>query len=317
VEQKKIADLVFVDLYLSINSKEARFRKDRTSIVNTLSAVPPEYADDLDQLRYTLANSVLQDFSVDYGGVRYRIARLVDVFGTWFVLSRGVTQIPQLESLGHDPGVISQLQQLGRQSGLILIAGATGAGKTTTSGSLLQDYLTRYGDVAVTIEDPPELPLSGEYADGKGRCFQINIEEDDWEQALKASLRYRPRYIFVGEMRVPGAAFQVLRAAVSGHLVIATMHAGSVEQAVEGLVTLASQRAGGMANILVGDGLAAVLHQRLILKMQSTALFAGSSMGDPVRSLIREHKFGALTTFVEQQQAKREEERRNLKAGGK
>lgn len=313
--QMKLKDLVFVDLYLSIDTKEARYRRDRTSIVNTLSHVPADYDDDLDALRYTLANAVLQDFSVDHGGVRYRIARLVDVHGTWFVLSRGVAEIPKIESLGHDPAVVTQLQQLGRTSGLILISGATGAGKTTTSGALLQDYLTRFGDVAVTIEDPPELPLSGEYGDGKGRCFQINVEEDDWELALKAALRYRPRYIFVGEMRMPGAALQVLRAAVSGHLVIATMHAGSIEQAVEGLVTLAAQRAGGMANILVGDGLAAVLHQRLILQMQSTALFAGNSMGDPVRSLIRENKFGALTTFIEQQQAKRDEERRRSGAG--
>lgn len=310
MEQKKLKELVFVDLYLSIDTDEARFRKDRTSIVNTLAVVPPEYKDDLDSLRHTLASSVLQDFSVDHGGVRYRIARLVDIHGTWFVLSRGVTQIPKLESLGHDPAVVAQLQGIGRQSGLILIAGATGAGKTTTSAALLQDYLTRYGDVAVTVEDPPELPLSGEYADGKGRCFQINIEEDDWELALKASLRYRPRYIFVGEMRTPGAAFQVLRAAVSGHVVIATMHAGSVEQAVEGLVTMASQRAGNMANILVGDSISAILHQKLILQMQSTSLFAGTSMGDPVRSLIRESKFGALTTFIEQQQAKRDEDRR-------
>lgn len=313
MEQKKLKELVFVDLYLSMETTEARFRRDRTSIINTLSLVPPEYFDDLSVLRQALSTSLQQDFSIDHDGVRYRIARLVDVFGTWFVLSRGVTQIPRLDALGHDPAVIAQLQALGRSSGLVLIAGATGAGKTTTSGALLQDYLTRYGDVAVTIEDPPELPLSGEYAEGKGRCFQISVDEDDWELALKGALRYRPRYIFVGEIRMPGAAFQVLRAAVSGHLVIATMHAGSIEQAVEGLVTLASERAGGISNILVADGLAAVVHQRLALQMQSTSLFAGSSLGDPVRSLIREKKFGALTTFIEQQQARRDEERRKNK----
>lgn len=311
MEQKKLKELVFVDLYVSIDTAEARFRKDRTSIVNTLSIVPDDYMDDLNMLRRTLALSVLQDFSITHDDVRYRIARLVDVNGTWFVLSRGVTSVPKIESLGIDPAVVSQLQQLGRSSGLILIAGATGAGKTTTSSALLQDYLVRYGDVAVTIEDPPELPLSGDYGENrKGHCFQINVEEDDWETALKAALRYRPRYIFVGEMRVPGAAFQVLRAAVSGHLVIATMHAGSVEQAVEGLVTMAAERAGGIANILVADGLAAVLHQKLILQLQVSSLFAGTSLGDPVRNLIREKKFGALTTFIEQQAAKREEDRR-------
>jgi len=302
--------MVFCDLYLSIDREDARYRKDRTSIINTLNFVPPEYKADLQRLRENLALSLQQDFSIDFDGVRYRVARLVEVQGTWFVLSRGVTTIPKLESLGLDAGVVQQLQSIGRSSGLILIAGATGAGKTTTSSALLRDYLERYGDLAVTIEDPPELPLSGDYAEGKGHCFQISVEEDEWELALKAALRYRPRYMFVGELRMPGAAFQVLRAAVSGHLVIATMHAGSIEQAIEGLVTMAAERAGGIANILVADGLAAVIHQKLVLQLQATALFAGQSLGDPVRNLIREKKFGALTTYVEQQAAQRAESRR-------
>ena len=310
MEDKKLKDMVFCDLYLSIDREDARYRKDRTSIINTLNFVPPEYKADLQRLRENLALSLQQDFSIDYDGVRYRVARLVEVQGTWFVLSRGVTTIPKLESLGLDAGVVQQLQSIGRSSGLILIAGATGAGKTTTSSALLRDYLERYGDLAVTIEDPPELPLSGDYAEGKGHCFQISVEEDEWELALKAALRYRPRYMFVGELRMPGAAFQVLRAAVSGHLVIATMHAGSIEQAIEGLVTMAAERAGGIANILVADGLAAVIHQKLVLQLQATALFAGQSLGDPVRNLIREKKFGALTTYVEQQAAQRAESRR-------
>ncbi len=314
-EQKKLKELTFCDLYISIDREDARYRKDRTSIVNTLNFVPPEYSADLADLRQLLALSLHQDFSIDHGGVRYRVARLVDVNGTWFVLSRGVTSIPKLESLGLDPAVVQQIQSLGRSSGLILIAGATGAGKTTTSGAILQDYLIRYGDLAVTIEDPPELPLSGDYAEGKGHCFQISVDEDEWELALKAALRYRPRYMFVGELRMPGAAFQVLRAAVSGHLVIATMHAGSVEQAVEGLVTLAAEKAGGIANILVADGLAGIIHQKLVLQLQATSLFASSSLGDPVRNLIREKKFGALTTIIEQQAAQRAEARRQQASG--
>ncbi len=311
MEQKKLKELTFCDLYLCVEKPEAHYRRDRTSIVNTLHQVPEEYAVDLEDLRQHLSSSISQDFSIEHNGVSYRIARLVDVQATWFVLSRGVETIPQLEELGLDPGIITQLQNLGRSSGLVLIAGATGAGKTTTSSALLQDYLIRYGDVAVTIEDPPELPLSGDYAEGKGHCFQMAIEDDEWELALKAALRYRPRYLFVGEIRMPGAAFQVLRAAVSGHLVIATMHAGSIEQAVEGLVTMAAERAGNIANILVADGLSCVIHQKLVLQLQATSLFAGTGMSDPVRNLIREKRFAALTTFIEQQAAKRDEAKRN------
>lgn len=307
MESKKLKDLTFCDLYLAIDTEDARYRRDRTSIVNTLNFVPPEYREDLALLRQILATSVQQDFSIEHDGVKFRVARLVDVRGTWYVLSRGVTTIPKLESLGLDPAVVSQLQALGRSTGLILIAGATGAGKTTTSSALIRDFLERYGDLAVTIEDPPELPLSGDYAEGKGHCFQIAVEEDEWELALKAALRYRPRYMFVGELRMPGAAFQTLRAAVSGHLVIATMHAGSIEQAVEGLVMLAAEEAGSIASTLVGDGIAAIMHQKLVLQLQATSLFAGAGLGDPVRNLIRERKFGALTTFIEQQAAQRAE----------
>jgi len=304
VEQQRLKDLIFCDLYLCMDQPDARYRRDRTSIVNTLNHVPPEYTDDLENLRQQLALSVEQDSSIDHDGVRYRTARMGDVKGTWYVLSRGVVSIPKLEELGLDPKVVTDLQGLGRSTGLILIAGATGAGKTTTSSALVQDYLYRYGDVAITIEDPPELPLSGDYGEF-GHCFQIPVEEDEWEQALKMALRYRPRYMFVGEIRVPGAAFHALRAAVSGHLVIATMHAGSVEHALEGLVTMATELAGGLASTLVADSLAAVIHQRLILQLQATALIPSPGFGDPVRALIRDRKFGALTTIIQQQEAKR------------
>jgi len=304
MDQKNLKDLIFCDLYLCMDANDARYRRDRTSVVNTLNHVPPEYQDDLQRLRETLALSVEQDFSIDHDGVRYRTARMVDVKGTWYVLSRGVVSIPRLEELGLDPLIVSELQGLGRSTGLILVAGATGAGKTTTSSAIIQDYLNRYGDVAITIEDPPELPLTGDYGE-HGRCFQLAVDEDEWEHALKMALRYRPRYMFVGEIRVPGAAFHALRAAVSGHLVVATMHAGSVEHALEGLVTMATELAGGLASTLVADSLSAVIHQRLILQMQATTLFPSQGLGDPVRALIRDRKFGALTTIIQQQEAKR------------
>jgi twitching motility protein PilT len=305
VEQKRLRELTLCDLYLCMDAPDARYRKDRTSIVNTLHTVPPEYSEDVEMLRQKLALSVEQDFSMDHDGVRYRTARMIDVNGTWFVLSRGAVTIPKLNELGLDPNIVNELHNLGRTTGLILVSGATGAGKTTTSSSLIQDYLNSYGDVAITIEDPPELPLSGNYGQ-HGRCFQIHVEDDEWEDALKMALRYRPRYMFVGELRVPGAAFHALRAAVSGHLVVATMHAGSIEHALEGLVTMAGELAGNLASTLVADSIVAVLHQKLVLKIQAQALFPSAGFGDPARALIRERKFGALTTIIQQQEARRD-----------
>jgi len=300
----RLADMIFCDLYICMDADDARFRRDRTAILNKLQHVPSEYWGDLNELRQKLALSIAQDFSIEHDDIRYRVARLVDVRGSWFVLSRGVTTLTKLENLGFDPAVLAILQNLGRSTGLVLVSGATGAGKTTSSSALLADYLYRYGDLAITIEDPPELPLSGPYGE-HGQCFQLAVENDEWEDSLKMALRYRPRYMFVGELRVPGAAFHALRAAVSGHLVITTMHAGSVEQALEGLVTMATEHAGGLASTLVADSLLAVIHQRLILQLQVTTLFPSSSLGDPIRANIRDRKFGILTSYIHQQEAKR------------
>lgn len=300
--QKRLKNLNFSDLYICADPPVARFRALGRGGTAPLENLPEEYEDDTEMLRRTVCLIDRPEFAVVHDGVRYRAAMVPDVNNTWYVLRRGASRAPGLEELGMDMRLVSALRGIGHQSGLVLVGGRTGEGKTTTATALMRDFLVMYGDLGVAIEDPPELPLSGFH--GEGQCFQMEVENEDWETPLKSVLRYRPRYILVGEVRTPGAAQQALRIANSGHLVITTIHSGSIEQSLEALCTLAQQRLGPIANVLLADSLLGCMHQRLGSSLHVSHLFASASLGDPVRALIRDGKFGGLTTIIQQQEAR-------------
>lgn len=128
-------------------------------------------------------------------------------------------------------------------AGLILWSGPTGAGKTTAVSSLMKEYLITEGGFAYTIEDPAEMPLDGSYnaLNGSlGLCKQTQPIEGNWGACLKSALRSKPRFILVGEIRTPETASEVLRACTSGHLVLSTIHANNVTDAINSVIKYAS-----------------------------------------------------------------------------
>ena len=307
----KLQDLPFVDLYLCLSGQQRSHYKPRRSdfSVEGNYVLGPEYDEDLNgliaKLRPLLVDS--DEPSVQYDGMRLRASGVTTSHGhEWVALRRNPAQPPALETLGLDPRLIEQLRILGRRDGLILIAGATGQGKTTMASALIQYYMQRYGDVAFTIEDPAEFSLEGRYA-GSGYAYQVEVHDDaDWARMLKRSLRWQPRYIFVGEVRTPDAAAQLLRAATSGHLVITTIHGGSVEEALEGLLQLAAPAVGARAGNLLAAGLTAVWHQQILPEQLKVRMYITeeNNLGDPVRSNIRAGSIGQIATYIDKQMAR-------------
>ena len=225
----------------------------------------------------------------------------------WTILRRINARVPTLGDLSIAGHIVPHLHRLGQRDGLILISGPTGHGKTTTSFALLADYLRRYGGVGITIEDPVEYALDGPVGD-YGYCYQVQVDHhEDWATPLKRALRWTPRYMLVGEVRSPRAAEQILRAATTGHLVITTIHAGSVEESFMGLIHLAEQAIGsGAANFMLAQGLTAAWHQTLgatgpYLRYVFTE---ENNNGDPIRSLIRENKIGMINSYIDKQAAR-------------
>jgi general secretion pathway protein E len=160
--------------------------------------------------------------------------------------------IPELDELGLTPGQQSTLlQAITQPNGLVLISGPTGSGKTTTVYRLLT-HLNDGVRKIVTIEDPVEFDLPG--------VLQMSAKPDiglDFATALRSVLRQDPDVIFVGEIRDAETAQTAVRAALTGHLVISTVHTNSALATVPRLVDL------GVERFLLADVLRALVGQRL------------------------------------------------------
>ncbi len=223
--------------------------------------------------------------------------------------------IPRLSALaGIHPKVLQALGRIGKPPeghGLILVSGPTTAGKTTTACSLIQEYLLSYGDVAVTVEDPPELPLNGSHGRA-GHCFQTQAPGGDFAEGMKLTMRRAPRYILLGEVRGGGEANAAIRAANNGHVVLTTIHAGNCIEAINSMLKFAEQaQNAALSRTMLADGLSAVLNQRLVqtkrgrreIKLEFLFLGRGDRDKGP-RSLIRAGKTEQLTTAISNQAAR-------------
>ncbi|MBY0428407.1 MAG: GspE family protein [Alphaproteobacteria bacterium] len=307
---KKLRDLLFMDLYVRLDKPaQPRYRtpqRDKTNV--WIQPLHSDYAEDVERLaakfRLELNNT---EAAFTYDGMRFRLAHSNMANGeVWAVLRKINPTVPKLEGLGYAPHIANYMRNLGRRDGLIVFSGATGHGKTTTCFSLLQEYLNSYGGVGMTVEDPVEYILEGPCGD-KGYCYQIQVSNsEDWATPLKRTLRWTPRYLLVGEVRSPAAAEQILRAATTGHLVLTTIHAGSIEDSLLGLLQLAAQNLGGAAKNVLAQALTAAVHQ--VLGPQGPYIryifTEEDNNGDPIRALIREERIGMINTYIERQIAR-------------
>lgn len=158
-----------------------------------------------------------------------------------------------LEDLHMPPSIDQQMRDLcARDNGMLLVCGPTGSGKTTTLYAALRTVDVAKRNV-ITIEDPVEYHLGG--------ITQTAVHEEagnSFSHLLRAALRQDPDVMLVGEIRDSDTATTALRAAMTGHLVLSTMHANDAVGALVRLVDLGTD-----ANLL-GSSLRIILVQRLI-----------------------------------------------------
>ncbi|MCW1400937.1 type II/IV secretion system protein [Novosphingobium sp. MW5] len=198
--------------------------------------------------------------SVRVGGrnVDIRASCLPGVWGESIVLRflGRTVDLPSLAALGLNSSMVTDLQELSYQpSGLLLVSGPTGSGKTTTVYKLLEGLNDGTRKI-ITVEDPVEIDLPG--------VIQVNVRQDiglEFATGLRAILRQDPDVIFVGEIRDSETARIAVRAALTGHLVISTVHTGSAVASVARLLDL------GIEGYLLAEAISGVLAQRLLRRL--------------------------------------------------
>jgi type IV pilus assembly protein PilB len=199
-------------------------------------------------------------FRIKFDGreIDFRVSTLPTYFGEKVVLrilDKGSLQL-DLEKLGFEQQPLTDFREcLSRPNGIILITGPTGSGKTTTLYSALHMLNTMDVNI-VTVEDPVEYELHG--------INQVQAKPDvglTFASGLRSILRQDPDIVMVGEIRDEETADIAIKAALTGHLVLSTLHTNDAAGAMTRLIDM------GMEPFLIASSLLMAAAQRLVRKI--------------------------------------------------
>ena len=198
------------------------------------------------------------NFRVDERSIDFRVSILPSSFGgnaCLRILDKGEIKL-DIHTLGFSPEDLEKLKACAaRPHGMILTTGPTGSGKTTTLYALLK-LIDSPEKNLVTVEDPVEFDLGG--------VNQVSVKADiglTFAKALRSILRQDPDIIMVGEIRDAETADMAIKSALTGHLVLSTLHTNSAAGSVVRLVNM------GMEPFLINSCVMAVIGQRLVRKV--------------------------------------------------
>lgn len=190
----------------------------------------------------------------------YRVSTLPTVYGEKCVirLLKKDASLTTLDSIGFGPADLERFKKaIALPQGLVLVTGPTGSGKTTTLHAGLSE-LNAPGVNIVTLEDPVEATIDGI------NHVQINVAAGvTFTSGLRSILRQDPDVVFVGEMRDSEVSAIAIKAALTGHMVMSTLHTNS---AAESLMRLKDM---GVAHYLLANALAMLVAQRLVRRVCS------------------------------------------------
>jgi twitching motility protein PilT len=215
----------------------------------------------------------------------FRVSVLHQLLGIAAVFRVVPARVPSFEELGLPP-IFKNLLAL--PYGLILVAGPTGSGKSTTLAAMI-DYINNYRAChIITIEDPIEFI----YENKKSVFNQLQVGRDakDFATALRASLRQDPNVILLGELRDLETMRLSLIAAETGHLVLATLHASSAPLAISRFADVFPTEEKNRVRSLLSETLQGVVCQTLVKKIGGgrVAAFEIMLMTPSIRHYIRQ-----------------------------
>jgi general secretion pathway protein E len=258
------------DIHLQMRDSEAEvgFRLD--GVITACQKLPSGLAERVfGRIKYlarlkTYEDALPQEGRIEKAGVQaesdIRVATYPTVTGEKIVLRLfQAGGVKSLDEIGFPVEVSTELRRfLSQSSGLMLLTGPAGSGKTTTIYGCLRGLTEQPGRHIITVEDPVEQIVPGvmqtEINEARGLGFAV---------ASRHLLRQDPQILVIGEIRDEETAGLVVRAALTGHLVISTLHAGSCAAVLERLIVLCRDPSA------VASSLELILNQRLLRRFCS------------------------------------------------
>ena len=237
------------------------------------------------------------DFSFEVPGIaRFRVNAFHQNRGAAAVFRTIPSKVLTIEDLGLGK-VFRDVAD--RPRGLILVAGPTGSGKSTTLAAMI-DYLNspKYQHI-LTVEDPIEFVHESK----KSLINQREVHRDthSFNQALRSALREDPDVIFVGELRDLETIRLALTAAETGHLVFGTLHTTSAAKTIDRIVDVFPADEKPMVRSMLSESLQAVISQVLLKKIGGGRVAAHEIMLGTlaIRNLIREDKVAQMYSAIQ------------------
>ena len=248
------------------DSIKVRFRID--GILNDYAIIPNKYKRNMiSRIKMIAGMNIMETRLPQDGAIKSKIGdRLLDLRVSSLPTNNAEKivirildysmSLAGLDNLGFSPDAMEKINKLIRMpNGIILVTGATGTGKSTTLYSILQKLNTESVNI-ITVEDPVEMDSAG--------VNQVQTQSEiglTFATVLRSILRQDPNIIMIGEIRDDETARIAVRASITGHLVLSTLHTNNSLNTIERLADMDVER------YLLGSSLEGIISQRLARKL--------------------------------------------------
>ncbi len=238
------------------------------------------------------------DFAISIPGLsRFRANAFFQRGSVALAVRRVPMEIPSAERLGLPKAIIDFTNH---QTGLVLVTGPTGSGKSTTLAAMIDKINSERYVHIITIEDPIEYL----HKNKKAIIVQREVGQDthSFASALKYALRQDPDVIMIGEMRDLETIEAALTAAETGHLVLATLHTSSVAETVNRIIDVFPPHQQDQVRIQISQVLRGVVSQKLLPRMDGKGMALATEImvvTPAIKTMIRESRIHEIYGVIQ------------------
>lgn len=291
------------DMYLTYNEPPCLRIMDKVHKINQL---PPFDEYQLKEMAYmfmddfegeTFRENLDIDLGWSHNGKRFRINVSRQKKTIMIVIRLLSEKIPTVDELGL-PHIFKDL--VGNSNWIILLAGPTGSGKSTTLASMIEEVNINYPSHIITIEDPIEYVFQAKKAVIEQK--QLGIDIRSFARGLKSALRQKPDVILFGEMRDLESIQNAITLAETGHLVLSTIHSKSAGQTISKILDAFPSDQQNQVRIQLSDTLLSVISQRLMRKKWGKWMVSAHEIminNSAISNLIRDNQIKQINNIIQ------------------